>query len=247
MQRNIPLSVRLKVLWLNPGSIFNILLMLAGILPILFLFADANMKAILLGDSAARTVGTVQGIEATNTSVNEERILKYYYEYVVDGELYLGASYDTYREVAAGDKVDVLYSESDPYASKIQGMDPNIVPLFVYVVLIIVFLIGLGLQLRRMKRRRRELKLVETGELSTARLVKKEATNTEINNERVYRLYFEYVYNGIAYEIVKKTHKTQYLEDEEEERLIFMPDHPEEAVLWDALPGALWGFLENRQ
>jgi hypothetical protein len=244
-RRHIPIGTKLKLLWFNIGTIFFILLSLGGLLPVLNFVTSTNFQASFLSSSSPSVLGTIKGIEPSNVSVNDERFFIYYYDFVVDGELYIGESYQTYIELAAGDKVDVLYQESNPYVSKISGMDTSLVGPVLYTILFILFVVGALLLYRRIKKRREQILIAENGEIALAELVKKEGTSTEINGQRVYRLYFEFEFEGRKYQIKKSTHRTEYLEDEEKERVLFLADNPGNAILWDALPGTLWSFLDR--
>ena len=71
-----------------------------------------------------------------------------------------------------------------------------------------------------------------------------EATNTKINKQTVYKLFFEFTANdGKTYQVVAKTHKTHRLLDEELEALVYDPANPSNAVVLDALPNGIKNYF----
>jgi len=82
--------------------------------------------------------------------------------------------------------------------------------------------------------------LLKGGRLVTGRLVSKERTNTQINDQYVYRMTFAFqaLEDEQSYQVVTKTHTPEALEDEEQERILYLPQRPEMALLLDDLPGS---------
>ena len=85
----------------------------------------------------------------------------------------------------------------------------------------------------------RASRLLRFGEQTTGRLKSKTATNTKVNNQRVYKLVFDFKgCDGATYEATAKTHRPEKLEDERDEPLLYDPMYPSRAVMLDALPGS---------
>ncbi|MCJ8344667.1 hypothetical protein MJH12_03935, partial [bacterium] len=83
------------------------------------------------------------------------------------------------------------------------------------------------------------LKLLKYGILAEGALVKKEATGSEINEQAVYKLTFSFQDQlGREYFVEEKTHKTYLLEDDELERLLYLEEQPQLAVMIDTLPSS---------
>ena len=81
-------------------------------------------------------------------------------------------------------------------------------------------------------------RVLENGLLAYGNLVGKEATNTEVNDQTVYKLIFEFTAeDGRPYRAEHRTHRTEDLEDDDEEALVYDPRHPYDNVLVDGLPG----------
>ena len=128
------------------------------------------------------------------------------------------------------------YLPERPTMSRIRGMRGSsgglgISFVFVFPILGMVFAVQgtrKGLTARR---------LMSTGQLALGRLKTKEPTNTQINNETVYRLTFTFdADGGGTYEVVGTSHRPAALEDEEFERIVYDPQYPTEARLLDDLP-----------
>jgi hypothetical protein len=101
-------------------------------------------------------------------------------------------------------------------------------------------LAGLGLLGFGIRRGVKARRVLENGCLAYAKLVGKEATNTEVNDQTVYKLIFEFTAeDGRPYRAEHRTHLTGNLEDDEEEALVYDPRHPYDSVLVDGLPGGV--------
>lgn len=80
-------------------------------------------------------------------------------------------------------------------------------------------------------------RLLRMGELAEARLVSKEATNTQINEQTVYRLRFAYEVPGWGTGTLEvDTHETARLLDDAREPMLYDPVDPGDAILLDSLP-----------
>jgi hypothetical protein len=99
-------------------------------------------------------------------------------------------------------------------------------------------LVGLGFMVAGLRNGFKANRLLAHGKVGLGVLISKEATNTRINEQPVYKLTFEFTDEyGSHYEAVSKTHQPYVLEDEPEERLLYDPHNPAYAVMLDSLPG----------
>ena len=154
------------------------------------------------------------------------------------GFSYENVSYKTGSARQAGQTVTVKYPTGHPQYAYIDGMGAGefhllfllclLIPLG--VALFILFRIVLGF---------RDLRQLTAGVMTTGKLIDKKATGSEINDRAVFKLTFEFTDDiGRKYQHVVNTHRTEQLEDDEEERLFYMKDNPNKSTMVDDLPGA---------
>lgn len=84
----------------------------------------------------------------------------------------------------------------------------------------------------------RLLQLLRQGQLTRGVLKNKKATQTEINDQTVYAYDFEFHHRGQIHIAKGRSHKTHLLEDEEHERILFLPSDPSYNIVYDAYPYA---------
>lgn len=181
--------------------------------------------------------GTVTDWRKLNLSINDTPVYETSYEFEPgDGSRYAGASYQTGRHRNQGDAVAIEYRANDPTISRIQGMRSTPGGLGVSFVYLFPF-IGLCFVLFSIHRGLRARSLLANGRLGRGTLKSKEPTNATVNNQRVYKLTFEFeAEDGMTYEAVAKSHVPARLEDEAQERLVYDPRRPSDAVMLDELP-----------
>lgn len=202
---------------------------------------------VFVGNSELTTLGKFSGglggvsafvtaVEATAMSENDSKVHAVHYEFEVDDRRLSGTSYTTRGVPAEGARVDVEYVVADPSISRIQGMRTAPFPAAVAFVWLFP-LIGIGFVAFGLRSGRNAIALLVHGEHARGRLVAKEATNTTVNNQRVFKLTFEFEDgSGATHKAVVRSHLLADLEDEETEALMYDP-HRDAAVLLDALPG----------
>ncbi|UCG48137.1 MAG: DUF3592 domain-containing protein [Phycisphaerales bacterium] len=154
------------------------------------------------------------------------------------GAEHQGVSYKTGVRLNIGHKVTVEYLAARPEISRIKGMRRS--PVGPWGLLVVLFpLVGACLVILGIRRGLRAGRLLRFGEQTTGRLKSKTATNTKVNNQRVYKLVFDFEgCDGVRYEASAKTHRPEKLEDERDEPLLYDPMYPSRAVMLDALPGS---------
>jgi len=239
---NITIIDRLSILFRNVSFLIGFFFLSTGGLFCFFVFGEANFsgyKYWLMPTGS--TTGYIEYVEGTSATVNEEPVLEFGFSFAdpETKESFRGASYDTYRDLQPGDKVTVEYLLSDPYTSRIEGMDSSIVPVWVVLLVMIFPTIGFFLCLPGIGKMRKQTKVLKNGVLTTARLVREEPTNTTINGRRVFRFYFAYQVNGTGYETTVETHHYEEITDEPEEELVYHRDRPAEALIVDDLPASI--------
>lgn len=192
-------------------------------------------------DAVETTHGVVTAVEPTGASVNDTSVYANHYTYRIEKleTEYQGVSYTTGYEFESGQDVGVEYLKRYPTLSRIEGARRGEFDLWIIPFLLLFPLIGLGMVGFGLKNGFKANRLLTNGKVGMGELVAKEATNTTVNDRRVYKLTFEFVADdGQSYEVVNKTTTTHLLEDDAQERLLYDPYNPRYAVMVDNLPGS---------
>lgn len=97
--------------------------------------------------------------------------------------------------------------------------------------------IGLVFLIFSLHSAKRNIYLVQNGILTKGKVVRKEPTSTKVNNQTVYKVFFQFkTQDGNWQEAFVKNHKIHNLGDEAEEPVVYDSQYPSSAVLLDALP-----------
>lgn len=240
-KRAVPFSVSCALLFGGLlTQIFGWVFFGFGMLFVWVFGANADFSALHFLGETRQAQGVILRVEDTSASENERPIHAYRYRfYTPDDQTHEGMSYSTdSREQGA--EVVIEYPAGRPERARIQGM--RSAPFSPLVLFVTIFpLIGLGFIAQAMRRGLRARRLLQQGVLAWGRLVDKEPTGSyvEINKRRkpVYALSFAFTVGGREYRVTENTYEPEYLEDETQERLLYDPAHPKQAVMLDSLPG----------
>ena len=240
--RPVPFLVRLRVLFGGFISQFGWLFFGFGLIFVWAFTANMNLKGWLaLRGELENTQGVITKIEKHTASRGKHGTRTYYQHYYSfegpDGIEYTGFSKQDYS-LKVGEKVTILFPKDIPNVSKISGMQASVIgPMGLIPVVFPV--IGLCLIIAAFRKGLKANGLLANGVLGKGRLKYKEKTNTQVNNQPVYKLTFEFsTPEGTSYEVSAKTHMPEKLEDQQEEPLLYEPIYPKNAVMLDNLPGA---------
>lgn len=235
--RQLTLPARLAVLFGGVLSLVGSILFGTGM--IFFWIFVMNSELVYLGSDArvwqAHTA-RIAIAEATGASENEEEVVRYLYEYEAGGEVHAGRGYTTGWRWDEGQSVPIEIDAEEPGVSRLPaarralfGAAAGFAGVFPLIgaVLLAVALLG----------NRRHLRLMVHGELSEGKVVDRKPTSVTINDQPVYRYTIEYPdAAGRSHRITTRTHKTDQVEDEPTETLLYDPERPDRGVLLDALP-----------
>jgi hypothetical protein len=183
--------------------------------------------------------GMVTSADNTHFSEGEDgpTIFSYRYHFDYAGKSYEGQSYQPGAPAEAGMAVVVEFPEGRPERSRIRGMQSAPMPAFALFVILFP-LIGSLFVVGRWRAGWRNVQLLKHGHLTHGKLVSQEATNTTINDQRVYKLTFEFDTDaGHSSRISVNTHETQRLLDDPLETLLYDPTRPTRGTTLDHLPG----------
>jgi hypothetical protein len=107
-------------------------------------------------------------------------------------------------------------------------------------------MIGLIFVIISLKKAKRNIYLIQNGIITNGKVIKKEPTNTRINNQTVYKVFFQYKsQDGNIQEAMNKSHITYNLGDEEKEPLVYDCQNPSKAVLLDTLPKKIRAMISG--
>lgn len=235
--RRVSTPLRLRLLF---GGVSNTIGWAMTCVGMLFVWVFvSNSELTTLGRFSGDVVGVsgfVTAVEATSMTEDDARVHRVRYEFEVDDRPRSGASYTTHGVPAEGARVEVEYVVADPSMSRIKGM--RTAPFSAAVAFVWIFpLIGLAFVAFGLRSGRNAVRLLEHGEHARGRLVAKEETNTTVNNQRVFKLTFEFEdAGGATHRAVARSHRVAALEDEDTEELMYDP-HRDAAVVLDALQG----------
>ena len=150
--------------------------------------------------------GVVLKLGPTNATVNDAPVYKYTFTYQVNGTDYQAESSTVSPQYSAGNTVVIEYNRSDPSEARIQGTSRFFFPAFVGFVILFP-LIGLIFMYIGFRKNTKSLGLLRHGQFTRGKLVRKEPTNTTINDSPVYRYVFSFkTPSGGEYEAKGSTH-----------------------------------------
>jgi uncharacterized membrane protein len=237
---DITLPARLGMLFGGFFNTFGWLFFSAGMVFVLIFGAQADLTAYRFYGNIATAQGELIRVETTQATEDDQRIYAYHYRFLTPREdEYRGVSYALHQGLERGESLTIEYVPENPLISRIEGMRGNVFPIWALgFVSIFPFIGGLFIALG-LRKGFRAMQILRHGTLTHGRLIDRQRTATKVNNKRVYRLIFEYEDGlGRKFTTTVKTHETDKLEDEEQERLIYLQHSPGKAVMVDDLPGS---------
>lgn len=202
----------------------------------LFSLAD-TVKQLSDDGKWSTTAGTLQRIEQTNTTINDNRIYQYFFTYNADGRALVGSSYAPHNIMLSPNKpVTVEYKPNEPARARIQGMDESMLPWWMFLPFGIPFIVGIVFVIIGLRSNKKALNLLINGLWARGTMISKNVTNTRINRRMVYRYEFEFLAKNEQRHIaICRTHLTERVEDEQQEIILFDRENPDYNVVYDAI------------
>lgn len=172
--------------------------------------------------------GTVTACAKSNASEDDTPIFRVDYAFQApDGRFRRGTSYSPGEKLDPGASVYVEFAKTAPSVSRIRGLRSK--PFSPWLAVVgVAPLAGLVLILFGIRGGLRRLRLLRFGRAVTGTLKSKEATHTQINDQMVYKLTFEFeTEGGEPREAMLKTHRTK-VRSAGGERVLTVATSPEE-------------------
>lgn len=244
--RYVPVLVRLSILFVNIWGLMGITFSSVGLLAsLLFLTEIDFVSPFHFGKNTAESDGIVWTISATGASVNKKRVYAYKFHFTSRGNDYEGISYSHSSNLDPADHVVVEYDTLDPSIARIKGM--RVKPFGIHLSFVFLFpMIGILFLVLSVKKGIPQVQAVRYGVLTRGILYKSVPTGGKINNREIYDMYFRFTdQSGTERNAIGSTHKTELLEDEAQERIVYDPDNPGNAVVVDAMPGRVRKFIDR--
>lgn len=238
-QRSVPLTTKICITFGGALNGIGWAFFGIGMLITILMVPMVDLSFVTFSGTLEQSRAKVSNVLETNASVNDRIVMEIHYEFSLeDKSQHSGFSFSHQRIPSMGSTVDIEFPKGDPTHSRIVGMRHKPMPPFVLFVLIFPT-IGICLLLFGFRKAKKVLTLLAQGTLTHGQLVKKEPTNTRINEQMVYKLTFEFKDQiGETHLVSEKTHQTHLLEDDENEPLLYLEHAPTIATLLDALPSA---------
>lgn len=192
----------------------------------------------LPGGDWQQSTGIVLEQAYASAEVNNQPVYRHRIRYAVAGaDSMESVCYVDGTAFQAGARVPAEYPEKRPHEGRIAGSRRQMFPAVVSFVLIFP-IVGLVFVVAGLRQNFKNTDLMIYGNMARGRFVEKTPTNTEINKQRVYRYTFEFnTPDGRTWRASGNTHQYHLLEDEESERILYHPNDPSFAVLFDLIPG----------
>lgn len=247
-KRSVPLGIIIRIFFSDAkGTIGLAFTLMGGIFVVVFGAVMLSTKTnVSDGDPIAP--GIITKVDPTGTTINDQTLYKYYYEFQTPKGNNIKSHTKAFWGIAKpGDTIDIQYKPEQPEESRFADYTEEVFPAWIMLFLFIFPAVGLVLLFSAIRKAIRSIKVLKVGETAWGQYAGQEATNTKINNQTVYRLFFKFTApDGNEYTAVGTTHRTYRLRDEEQELVVFDPKDPSNAFPADAFPQAVKQFLTEK-
>lgn len=229
-QRDIPFLIKTQLIFGQPLTYVGLFVFAFGFIFVLIFLPNSDFQSIRFNENSPIIDGNITKIESTNASENKKKIYAYHYICSLGD----GISYRTKVNAEVGDLVAVEHVLSNPKIHRIKGMRNKPFSMLVTFFVMIFPLIGVLLAIGGIYKGIKAAYILGYGDIGYGKYLGAEATNTTINNRRVYRMFFEFkTKDGQTHSAIATTNLPRKLTDEQTEQLLYLPDKPEQNFLLD--------------
>lgn len=187
----------------------------------------------------ATKAGLVLTADSTGKGEGKKQIWHYRHSFAVDGKRYFGESYSVGKKFDAGQIAYIQYDPENPGYNYIIGMRRNLYPVRANWMLVLP-LLGLFFIFYPMKQNLRFIRLLKIGDFTRGKMVGKTVTNQTVKTgagvRPVVKYLFAFEYEDTIYHATCRTHRTDLVEDEETESILFDRFNPAFNLVYDAVP-----------
>ncbi len=239
MKRKIPFTTKLTLLFGGTVSQAGWFFFGFGLVFVWIFALESDFSSLKKDEELERAQGTVTSIRETGVTENGRLIMEVHFSVTNrERQTFFGYSYTTGALPEPGSTVTIEYPPGKIEEARILGMRRKMYnPLGFLVILFPI--IGLLIIGYTMYNSLNALKILRDGELTTGQLIAKEPTSAFVNDQRVFKMIFRFTdLQGRERKITAKTHLAHRLEDEAQEKLLYLRESPSRAVLIDTLPGS---------
>lgn len=237
--RKVPFTTRISILFSGFRSQFGWLLFGLGLMFFWAFAANSDYSFIHYKGEIITTEGIAIRWQNTDATEGDVPVFENYFTFMAgDGHNYEGKSYATGQRIFTGDTLTIEYPAGKPQHARIQGMRTQTFST-VAVWTVIFPLVGLVFIMLGIRRSLRALRLLKYGMLTKGVLISKKRTNTKINGRVVYKMTFKFQdEEGFEFTVKERTSMPYDLQDQKEERLLYLRSRPANAMMLEALPAS---------
>ena len=237
--RQVPFLLTLSTLVGRSIQLFGwFFLGLGAIFASVFLrMADLNISEF--GDGTEVVEALISKRENAKARINNATVQKYTFTFTDKAGVAREGVCFSLKGMDVGKTVKVEYDPENPDWSRIEGMRRK--PFGPEILFVLIFpFVGFMLIAVPLYFSARKLSLLRYGVLTKGVMVDKKGTAMKVNNRRVHKYAFKFEDSrGREHEMTEKTHYSDAVEDEHEERVLYHPSNPSNACLVDLINSGL--------
>jgi hypothetical protein len=238
--RSIPFPLQVQIIFGDLITVFGWFFLTIGLIFSSIFLSMSDFSDWRFKKDSPKTQATITNIEYGNASENKKAIFSYHYEFTdLQGVKQKGISYGFQGKYNVGDKATVIFLEKKPEYSRIENLRKE--PFGQFTLFVLIFpLVGGSIVFFSIPKALKKIRILREGVIGEGVYLRMEPTNTSINRQRVMRLFFELKVGNKIYEVSTQTHHDSLirkLTDETPQKLLYLPQHPEQAVLLDNVAG----------
>lgn len=231
----------------NEGS--NLLYTAIGCIFLYFIvpvsFSDIDYEELIyLNFNTAIGKGKIVNIYETGVYRNDEPVLGYEYIFYSSIGNFTWTSYGKKNNYKVGNFVPIKYHISKPHINRIEFLSVTPLGWFQYYLYLIPFLVFLLFIVRGY----RKYLIIKNGIVTDGLLIRRIKTNSESDDETVYKYFYKYSVKGVNYETYYKSTKSR---GERSTPIVYHRKNPQKVVILCSLnipvEEEIATFLSNRQ
>lgn len=245
--RSLPLIDKLSVLTNGNAGLTSLAVICVFAYVSIRVISMADIKsAIYLRGDLKETKGIITEAFEADSMDDEFTVVGYAYAFESPiGPLQWVSYMDGGFIYKKNDKVTIEYHPDHPEINRIKGMT-NTPGGNAYLAAALPFSLAIIWFFYNVIQGFRQNHLLSQGILTYGQLTKKLKTRDEVDNKRVYDMYFSFRdQQGREHEIKSRTHLSRRLEDEAWELMIYLPKNPKRAVMVDLLPWSIPSHIKT--